>query len=78
MIVWSSNAGPSGKVVAAAVAAPPTGKLSAERYALDSEEEELLSLVEMPGMEEAVKARVLLLFPEKEKAPDPLQRSKSI
>ena len=43
-----------------------------------SDEEELLRLVETPGMEEAVKARVILLFPEKEKKPDPLQRSNSM
>lgn len=47
-------------------------------YSPDSDEEELLRLVETPGMEEAVKARVLLLFPEKEKKPDPLQRSNSM
>lgn len=47
-------------------------------YPPDSDEEELLRLVEAPGMEEAVKARVLLLFPEKEKKPDPLRRSNSM
>ena len=71
-------------MVAATSLVPPSSHSSAEAVqpgsslVLDDEEKELLRLVEMPGMEEAVKARVLLLFPEKEKKPDPLRRSNSM
>lgn len=44
----------------------------------NEEDQALLNLIETPGMEEAVKARVLLLFPEKEKKIDPLRRSNSM
>ncbi len=77
-------AGGSGKVVAAMSVAPSQNLPRAEdakpdpSFVLDDEEKELLRLVEMPGMEEAVKAHVLLLFPEKEKKPDPLRRSNSM
>lgn len=79
-----SPVGGSGKVVAATAVAPPTtsqtnaGAKLEPSFVLDDEEKELLRLVEMPGMEEAVKAHVLLLFPEKEKKPDPLRRSNSM
>lgn len=68
-------------VAAASVDAPASATETLQPDAsllLDDEEKELLRLVEMPGMEEAVKARVLLLFPEKEKKPDPLRRSNSM
>ena len=84
VVCFFGTAGGSGKVVAATAVAPPTtsqtnaGAKLEPSFVLDDEEKELLRLVEMPGMEEAVKAHVLLLFPEKEKKPDPLRRSNSM
>lgn len=81
-MIDSSAAGGSGKVIAAASVEAPANPTETSKpdasLVLDDEEKELLRLVEMPGMEEAVKARVLLLFPEKEKKPDPLRRSNSM
>lgn len=73
------TAGASGRTVAAVIVTPKAAVPKSKTEALDAQDQELLkSLVEMPGMEEAVKARVSLLFPQKEKPALPLQRSNSI